>query len=476
MAEGPGWDESLWGPAPKKERRGDVPDESDEELEERTAADTFNPVYPYEPEAGADDPNQGSLIAPMPPFYDTGDFTGGNGGLVLSLRTVDPVVRTGQGLGLKLGSNLYIDADGQLTASLGQQLSAQDPLKISDGVITFKRGPVFKINSDGSVGIKVGPTLKVEDSNGNLQVVPVAPLSRSSAGLNLDFAAPLEKNSDQKLALNISTPLRIENNSLKVNYLKPLYETTNNELSVRYGSTLEVPEDGQNQLQVKAKAPLTKDQDGLGLATGAALQVIGHTLAVKYVAPLTVDSTSALTVNPVNVTYIYGTRVSYPLQLTVYKHDNTIVSGNAVYADLLFIKTGPISTMRFTVFANNRNLSSLNMAQFKINFNNTTGSLVSDEACQGIMGYLTEKDTITTPSPIPLRSFLPALRDQTERQTYCCPTYFGEGGWQEGSNNGPGHCSVNYSVSGSYLVLQFRAVATMDRKLNFNLSCVFYTE
>lgn len=360
--------------------------------------------------------------------------------------------------------------------------------------------PYDPVRDTGGLSIPMPPFYNnvdfAEDPIGTLVLRCVNPLERTILGLGLKLGSGLSLDSqgaltarsqhltalaplvitDEVLSLNISTPLRIENNLLKVNYLKPLYETTDNELTVRYGPSLEVSQDGENQLQVRTTAPITKNQDGVGLVTGAAMQVIGGALAVKYVFPLDVTADSSLTVNNNNITHVYGSRASYPLQLTVFNDQGTAVSGNFTYTDLLFIKTGPVSTMRLTMFANNRTLAG-NYAQFKISFNDTTGALISDNACQGIMGYLTGNDSIQNPSPVPLRSFLPIVRSPDTRQTYVCTTYFGEGGWQEGSNNGTGHCSVNYSTIGGNLVFNFRAVcsATSNRKLNFNFSVSFYT-
>ena len=93
----------IWGEVPTST-------EEDERVEEAVGAPEeqaqvppgYNPVYPY------DDPNLGlGPPIPMPPFYNSLDFTQKPAG-ALALRLQNPLQSTPQGLGIKLGTGLYL--------------------------------------------------------------------------------------------------------------------------------------------------------------------------------------------------------------------------------------------------------------------------------------------------------------------------------------------------------------------------------
>lgn len=273
-------------------------------------SDDVNPVYPYD--AVSNTP------ALMPPFYNSSDFTGTIGGS-LSLKVMDPLQRTVNGLGLKLGSGLAIDTDGRLSASASDFIHPTPPLFNENGNFFLKYSSPLSVTGD-SLSLTVGQGLEISDDKLAISYVTEYPLTierntiklKYGTGLQLQnntlevipysVTSPLTYNSaNNTLALSFSSPLLVENNSLTMKFQAPLTVSnptttptvvlqTDNGLKVEDGKLMINVGEGftfnNTQLQTNLSPPLLISGGKITLGLQDALVVKGNNLTMNVTSPL----------------------------------------------------------------------------------------------------------------------------------------------------------------------------------------------
>lgn len=187
----------------------------------------------------------------MPPFIIPGNGLGLDG-LSLTVIPNAPVKVDLQGVGLKLGSGLTVNPNGELESTAGGTPNA--PLAI-DG--------------DGNLALNTSTDFTVENQELTLQT-PIAPLSKSVAGalllqsgaslvISADGSlslksplAPLKIGDDGAMTLQLGDGLEVVGGKLasKVAVVELPLTVTGNILGLKIGSTLEV--DRTNLLQIRS--------------------------------------------------------------------------------------------------------------------------------------------------------------------------------------------------------------------------------
>ena len=311
----------IWGEVPTST-------EEDERVEEAVGAPEeqaqvppgYNPVYPY------DDPNLGlGPPIPMPPFYNSLDFTQKPAG-ALALRLQNPLQSTPQGLGIKLGTGLYLTGNGELAAQGGGGGSGSfDPSQL-----TFSQ-PLKYTTPGGSVpNVELGylDPLGLDTNTNKLVLKYSTGLSLSTGGGLMTDApkvtAPLEVSADRVISLDLGNGLENKNNELTPKVVTPLSVeatgitlNTGDGLRVNQNQLEVIPYTGVNPLEIsgraislkvgpglttgpnglvtnlQADAPLTlTDGQRFGLSLGTGLQTDQNKLKVALapVAPITISS------------------------------------------------------------------------------------------------------------------------------------------------------------------------------------------
>ena len=271
----------VWGEEPTLREEEEEVGEPEEQAQVPAG---YNPVYPY------DDPNLGLGSAiPMPPFYNSLDFTQNPPGS-LALRLQSPMQSTPQGLGIKLGTGLYLAGDGKLSVQGGGSggSGSFDPTQL-----TFSQ-PLKYTTPSGSVpNVELGylDPLGLDTNTNKLALKYSTGLSLNNGGLMTDppkVASPLQVNSDRLISLDFGNGLENKNNELTPQVVAPLsveipgitlnlgdgLRTTNNRLEA-------IPYTGTSPIQVSGKAISLRV--GPGLTTGTN----GLTTNLQVDAPLT---------------------------------------------------------------------------------------------------------------------------------------------------------------------------------------------
>ena len=309
----------IWGEEPTLREEEEEVGEPEEQAQ---VPPGYNPVYPY------DDPNLGLGSAiPMPPFYNSLDFTQNPPGS-LALRLQSPMQSTPQGLGIKLGTGLYLTGDGKLSVQGGGGggSGSFDPTQL-----TFSQPLTYTTPSGSVPNVELGYLDPLGlDTNTNKLVLKYSTglsLNSTTGGLMADapkVASPLQVNSDRLISLELGNGLENKSNELMPKVVSPLsveiggitlnlgngLRTTSNRLeAIPYTGTSPIQVSGQaislrvgpglttgnNGLttNLQADAPLTlTDGQRFGLSLGTGLQTDQNRLkvALAATAPITVSS------------------------------------------------------------------------------------------------------------------------------------------------------------------------------------------
>ena len=279
---------------------------------------TFNPVYPYgNPGLGVGTPT------PMPPFYNSTDFNWDGG--VLSIRVKDPIQRTGEGLGLKLGTGLALDAGGALTCTCdGSGGTPTDPtnppwntlypLAFSGGntFVIYYAAPLY-LNDNQQLDVRTkGPLiLSTFDTEGRkalmLNTGPAFTEGTDDFGdptLELAVSAPLKVDTTSKtLTLSYGAGLQMDGSLLSVvpyTGVAPVVVNTDRSIRLRYGDGLQAVT-GANGWELQtvpytASNPIQISDRNLSLNLGSSMQLINNQLSTNITAsaPLSVSGGSSV--------------------------------------------------------------------------------------------------------------------------------------------------------------------------------------
>lgn len=285
----------------------------------------YNPVYPY----GPTNSYMPGVSFPIPPYY-------------LPIQVELPLFNDQDGLHLKIGAGLAVDASGALetTGTIGS-IAVQPPLQ-NDGTAGLKlnigsglavqNGTLVVTISDpnpiiAQLPLEYGPnglTLKlgsglVVSPQGALTVPALkikAPLQNGTDGaLELKLASGVTVNSDGALTTTppqVTAPLKSDTNGIalqigsglsladgvlvanQTQFQAPLTKEANNQVSLTVGEGLSVSNGALVAQQLQFLAPLSKTNQQVQLSLGPGLQVSSNALTVQVQNPLTNDALTGL--------------------------------------------------------------------------------------------------------------------------------------------------------------------------------------
>ncbi|QJR83104.1 fiber [Bearded dragon adenovirus 1] len=275
----------------------------------RARSPSPDPVYPFD----------GGTPVPLPPFLLPGRGLETDG-LALSVKVQNPLNLNTGGVGLKYGSGLSLNEEGELVGNSTGSISVSPPLKKTGDELSLSVGDGLTV-AEETLSVNPAAPLSIDATTKQLQLNTgrgvgvyngkIELKTRSPVGLDdqdyifLDTDTPFNVRAG-KLVLDVEPPLAVDDRgaltvgttdgvgivdgklSLKANF--PLESDGQGSIQLKTGGGLRV--DPTTGLKVAVKSPLSVDAaENIELNVGGGLSTDGGALSLKVAVPLSVDST-----------------------------------------------------------------------------------------------------------------------------------------------------------------------------------------